>query len=321
MIDHLVHALHADDVLIDHVEKDRVDELADELRRRWITANAGVARFIGSALIAGRHRENTTCAEVNGRRKGSRQTNAAIAVPPIADVNRRENEWKGRRCQNVFDCQFARHVSTLSSFKNFEIASLNPAHTLTSRVIESDERNRLQPAFREIFAYAANRGAMNRAVEQLAQKRRQGIRIEQAMRLAADKAWYHAMQGGTKGNESRVVRAENVMAFECAPEVGQVLDFFRQWARFGGQEHCVDCAGRDPCDDLKLQIGEMFGDASQEADLIGRSGPAAGEHDGEVAAVVIDPIRNWSKLRYSHQSSAISKKLPTDDLRVMQGTI
>ena len=79
------------------------------------------------------------------------------------------------------------------------------------------------------------------------------------------------MNRSPKGNQPCVVRPENVMTFERAPEVSQLLDLFFERSLLGGEEDRVDGARRDAGDDFESQMRKMFGDASKEADLIGRA--------------------------------------------------
>ncbi len=66
-----------------------------------------------------------------------------------------------------------------------------------------------------------------------------------------------------------------MIAFELAPELGQLLDFFSEVSLFRGEKDGVDRAGRNAGDDLETQIGKMPGEASEKTDLIGGAGPAA----------------------------------------------
>src|SRR6059058_2024353 len=93
------------------------------------------------------------------------------------------------------------------------------------------------------------------------------------------------MKRSAEGNQPRVVRPENVMTFQRAPEIGQLFDFIDERSRLCREKDRIDGTRRSAGDDFELQMWEMLRDASQEADLIGRAGASPCEHDGEVAAL------------------------------------
>jgi len=131
---------------------------------------------------------------------------------------------------------------------------------------------------------------------------------------------HHAAKRGAEGDESCVVGTKNVMAFKLTPQLREPFDLFDQRSSVGRQKNGVYRPGGDAGNDLKSQMWEMTRDSSQQAYLICRPSAAAGEDDSEVVGGLNGLIGVRNQFRYAHESSAISKKLPTADLRVMQGT-
>ena len=91
---------------------------------------------------------------------------------------------------------------------------------------------------------------------------------------------------------------------KVAPRLCQLVDLLLQCAFSRREKHCVDRAGRDPSDDLKMQIGKMVRQTFEQSDLIGGACPAAGQHHSEVARFFASLSGNFNQFRYAHSGFA-----------------
>src|SRR5207245_2011822 len=154
----------------DHVEENGVDQLTDDLRRGRIAPDHRFARFIRCALVSGGHRQNALGAEVYGRRERRGEPDAAVTVPIIVDAHRWKYEWQRSGRENVLDRQLDVFAAAIGFFENLDIATLNPSHVLTGRIIESDQRDGFDLSQSEVAPDSFDRGSPRPTAEKLSQK-------------------------------------------------------------------------------------------------------------------------------------------------------
>ena len=85
--------------------------------------------------------------------------------------------------------------------------------------------------------------------------------------------------------EAPGIGAEDALRLDRAPQLVERLDAAAEPGAARGQAGDVDAAGRDAGQDRDLELGPQRRDAAQHADLVGAAGAAAGEEQGERAAL------------------------------------
>ena len=112
----------------------------------------------------------------------------------------------------MFDRQLGRRTASIRTFEHVDNAALYPSHALAGCVVEGHQRHGTDVAFSEIALDPIDRHVPDRTKEDPAQQGGQGSGVEETMRVFA-----------AKRNEGGEVGAKDVVAFQRAPETGELL--------------------------------------------------------------------------------------------------
>ena len=272
----VVDAMHALDIDVEAIEKNRVEHVADNLRER---RRAAVLRSRRCTVVGLAHADHQQAigAKVQGRADRRHLVHGPVAEMLAVDALGPKDKRDGRRCHQVVDGNACRAshaprpspghdgIDTLVEGHRFARAVAGTGNAECAQVAGVDHV--LDPLARHAF------------LQQLAQRRA----VEQRLRVAPAETTEH--EGGQPvraGHEHTPgIGPEHLSDLEIAPHKIEALDRLAKAVRVDRQRRGIDGPGRG-AGNHRERVGNVgwqdVGDGLEHADLIGRTRTAA-QHD------------------------------------------
>ena len=145
-----VQALQALDVLVEHVEEDRVQQVAEDLGRRRVAPALGPFGFRGARLVAGRDGEDAAGTQAEGRGQRRREADAAVAVPGVAEAHGRKEEGQGGGGHDVVDAEPGVDAAVPGLVPGSDVVPLDPGDRLPGGVVEGRQGEGLETSLLQV---------------------------------------------------------------------------------------------------------------------------------------------------------------------------